>query len=536
MNIFELLMHGFIIAAFIGSLRATLYAIFLWQLKEYRLDRMVVYLSTKQGRQWMFGLFSISKWLVLGALILTLVLPYPFLIYLVIGLIVYTEAALFFRDWYRGSMRQPQWTIKALSIFGIVTLVQSVYFIYYYDSALFPYSYIIFDKLRPFIIAALIILSNLISWVWYRFIIFRAKKKLEQFPKLIKVGITGSFGKTSTKEFLATILATKYSVVKTPEKVNTAIGVAQTILSNDLENAEVFIAEMGAYKKGEIREIADFVKPSIGIVTGINEQHIELFGSLQNTMKAKYELIESLPKKGVAVFNNDNQYVQEMISWTHKRDNLAIVTYGLSKSTGVYADDIKVELEKISFTIHHTKRNTKIAVPFLGKQHIPNILAAITTALKLNLSLEEIKKSMSQISAPSKTMAKAGYCNGALLVDDTFNANPEGIKAAIEYMRIAKGQKVLVLTPLIELGDEARRIHEELGKYASSVCDYIFVTNENYIEDFLKNIPAAKQKHVIYGLYATLTQKLKDIVRKGDVVVFEGKEAGNVLKLLQPYD
>ena len=130
------------------------------------------------------------------------------------------------------------------------------------------------------------------------------------------------------------------------------------------------------------------------------------------------------------------------------------------------------------------------------------------------------------------TMAKAGYYNDALLIDDTFNANSDGVKAGLDYLHISKGKKILVLTPLIELGDTVHDVHQQLGKYASETCDYIFVTNENYKIDFLKNVPSTEQKRVIYDSYAALARKLKNIVQKGDVVVFEGKEAGNVLRLL----
>lgn len=328
------------------------------------------------------------------------------------------------------------------------------------------------------------------------------------------------------------ILSRKYKVVKTPDMINTDIGVAQTILKSDMRSTDVFIAEMGAYKRGEIAAIARMVHPTVGVITGINEQHIELFGTIQNTMKAKYELIENLKHGGSVVFNQDNEFVRQMMAWAKKRKDLRIMTFGLKHQPSVWADEIKVHPDTLSFTLHQRSSTMAVKVALLGKQHVPNILAAVAVALQLGLTWEEIKKGVEAIVSPPMTMAKAGYYHGALLVDDTFNANADGVRAAVDYLQSASGRKILVLTPLIELGKEAARIHTTLGLYASDGCDYVLVTNENYKEEFLKDVPGAVQDRIIYGNYSALALKLRQLVQKNDTVVFEGKEAGNVLKLL----
>ena len=165
----------------------------------------------------------------------------------------------------------------------------------------------------PILITAIILFTNPFFNFQKKRIIKKAMAKMRTLKKIKVIGITGSYGKTSTKEFLDVILSEKYRVIKTTGNNNTNIGVAKTVLNKVNDNYDYFICEMGAYKIGEIEEICGIVKPEIGILTGINEQHLDLFGSIENTVKAKFELIEALSKKGVAILNRDNKYIKSAI-------------------------------------------------------------------------------------------------------------------------------------------------------------------------------------------------------------------------------
>lgn len=358
--------------------------------------------------------------------------------------------------------------------------------------------------------------------------IMRAKKKVSKLKNLIVIGITGSYGKTSTKEFLATILSEKYKVAKTPGFNNTEIGVAKYVLEELKPFHEIFVVEMGAYKRGEIKAICDIVKPKIGIITAINQQHLELFGSIKNTQKTKYELIESLPKEGIAIFNGCNKYCLEMAKWTNSR-GLKIFTYNLLTDV----KNIRVFQDHLEFTWIDNNESCLLRVNLLGKQAIENVLAAVYVAKCLRMTADDIQKAVLKIIPPVKTMQFAGMFNGMTLVDDTFNANPDGVLAAVEYMKIFKGEKILVLTPLIELGDDSEIIHNNLGEKVAVMCDLIYLTNPNNYKSFVagaKKAGGERKVRIVNTLVGT--KLLKENMNKDGVVVFEGKEAGRILQQL----
>ncbi|GAI92747.1 unnamed protein product, partial [marine sediment metagenome] len=234
-------------------------------------------------------------------------------------------------------------------------------------------------------------------------ILKKAQKKREKLKNLLVIGITGSYGKTSTKEFLTQILSEKFKVLKTKKHINAEIGIAQTILNELTPAHEIFIAEIGAYERGKIREVCQMIKPKIGILTGINEQHLSTFGSLENIIKAKYELIENLPQKGLAIFNGNNKYCQELF---HKTK--------IPKKV-IYSDDNKF------------KSIAKNLLPW----NIENILMAAATAEMLGVSLEEIIKASKKIKSPIQI--KKGI-NNLNIIDSTYSANPKSVISHLDYL------------------------------------------------------------------------------------------------------
>ncbi len=537
MNPFDIIVPAFIIR----TLRNGLYLIFLWQLKEYRLDRVVAHLRTSQGRKLLLGVLPITKWIllpfILADIFLEKYLPFkesflwhdPFLIFWLIWLVesIFNTRELFTRGW-----RLPKFTPKAITILILSLIISLIVTLYPYQSdatillTRVLIGGILVDKLLAPLIAILVLLSNIPASLYKKWITLQAKNKILSFPNLMVVGITGSYGKTSTKEFLATILSEKFNVAKTPEFTNTDIGIANYILKDLKPEHEVLVVEMGAYKKGEIKTICDMVQPKMGIITGINEQHLELFGSIENTMKTKFELIESLPKGGVAIFNGNNDYCRKIAKWV-KDLKLKAFTVDLNKDV----KNIKTFTDHLEFTL--TENNYLIKVNLLGKQAIENLLAAIYAARNLGLTLEEIKKGIAKIIPAAKTMQSVGKVGGMMLVDDTFNANPDGIMAALDYMKIFKGKKILVLTPLIELGQEADKIHTDIGEKASKICDLILLTNINYHRSFIEGARKVGGEAKIQIVNATVGLKLiKENLDKEGVAVFEGKEAGRILEKL----
>lgn len=538
LEINQILIWVLVLAFLIRTIRNVLYQVFLWQLKEYRPDRLLIHLRTWQGKKLLFSPISLIKWF----LIFFYFLGLP--IFLLVVILYGFEAILNLKEVVSG-LKKPVFTLKATFVVLVVIIGSALL------ALLFPKDLsnlsnlavrvLILDKLLSPAVAILFLGLAIPTKLHRARIIAQAKKIIKNHPKLLVIGITGSYGKTSTKEFLASILSTKFKVLRTVGSNNTDIGVAETIVRN-LSDQEVFVCEMAAYKRGEIKAICDIVRPKIGIITAINEQHLDLFGSLENTKRAKYELIESLPKDGLAVFNGNNSYTLELAKKTKKLGltvliyqyiNISIYESGLlKKSDGrVTASDIKVFPQKLEFEVQIGREKGKLTTNLLGKQNIENILAGIGVAHYLGMNLKEITAAVRDLRSPEMTMKPFPGPSGSILIDDTFSVNPAGVLAALEYAEIYKGKKILVLQPMIELGEAAEKAHREVGRVSAKICDLVILTNRNFNKPFFEGAGRDRKKVLILdGRKAA--KKIEEIADKGGVVVFECKEAARVLTCL----
>lgn len=461
----------------------------LWFVKEYRWDRMFIHLRTTQGKKILFMPFRRppispkSVALVFGSLItITLFL-------------VFLPLPLFFR--FLAS-----------------------------DLLLFPLTFLLIGILR------------LPTLAWHAYKIGQAIKKLKIHESMVVIGITGSFGKTSTKEYLTTILTGKFKVLKTQASQNSAIGIAEVVLPKLTPGHEVFIVEMGAYKRGEIAAMTEMVKPEIGIITAINPQHQDLFGTIETTMKAKYELIAGLVGKRIGIFNADNPYVRQMaqraindgvVVWSVGRQSQSVVGaqqyFTFTKPTG--------DLKGISFLLSFGKESLRVKVPVLGEHQATNVSLAIAGSVAAGLPFGEAVKRVSLVESVAKNMQPKAGINGALFIDDTFNNNPDAAIAALDFISKTKGRKILVFQPMIELGSFTKISHERVGQRAAEVCDDIILTNNNFLEYFekgVKKVSPGKSVKVMSPDQAA--RHIKETVKSGDTVLFKGKEAEQVLKRL----
>jgi len=441
----------------------------LWYVKEYRFDRMLIHLKTKQGKR------------------------------------------LLFLPWRRPPLKPKACFIfiaSALVLLGIYFILPLfiIWKLFFMDILLFP------------ITAVFVLIAKVPTWIYHGILIRKAINKLQSHKKMIVIGITGSYGKTSTKEILATILGTKFKTLKTEASKNSPIGIAEVILSKLTPDDEVFIVEMGAYKPGEIREMCKIVKPSIGIVTAINEQHQDLFGSIDATVKAKYELIQGLNDGKIAIFNADNRYTREMATRA-KADGNSVILYSVHD----LESSIRTSSRDITFIMRNKKEQIEVHANLIGKHQVENILAAATCALAVSMTLSEIASACLLLKPVAHTMTPISGVNGSLFIDDTFNNNPNAASAAIDYLNTTKGKKILVFQPMIELGKFSHIRHKEIGAYAKSICDEIILTNDSYRGDFATGVvmsPSDAASH------------LRAILKKGDTVLFKGKEAMRVLNNL----
>lgn len=521
-----------LIASFIlRTVRNLLFQSYLWQIKEYRLDRIFSFLRTSQGRKMIFSPLSLIKWILI--IVGLSVVVYAYVVFGSIenyGLIILFLYLSFWCLWVLEGIKAV-WILAArgwkLPIFtlkiGLILITVSVIifgWFYIEDLGFFLTYGPVLDKLLTPTVFIIVIVFNLISWLIKKLIIFLAKRKIGMMKGLTVIGITGSYGKTSTKEFLYTILSEKFKVIKTEGYNNTEIAVAMTILKKLKSLHEIFIVEMGAYKMGEIKSICNIVSPQIGIITGINQQHVELFGSIENTIEAKFELIAGLKKQGQVIFNLNNKYTQRMYKRAKiERKDLNCFGYDENISYSVK----NVTKDAIIFELIYKNNKIKCQSNLFGRQNIENVVASCFAALQLGFTLQEIATAVSKLKPPVHTMRLFYNKDKNPLVDDTFNSNPDGVLAALEYLSLYKQSKYLVMTPLIELGKESKNIHELIGEKAAIVCDRVYLTNPNYYNSFASGW---KKRRLESEIGFINNSKLPD----NGVVLFEGKEAGKILE------
>ncbi|WBW49610.1 UDP-N-acetylmuramoyl-tripeptide--D-alanyl-D-alanine ligase [Peptoniphilus equinus] len=338
------------------------------------------------------------------------------------------------------------------------------------------------------------------------------------------LGITGSFGKTSVKFISDTVLSEGLNVKNTPSSYNTPMGLSK-VINNELTDAhEVFIAELGAKKKGEIDEVARLVQPNIGIITAIGPTHMHLFKSIDNIMATKYELIENLKEDGVAIFNYDNDYVKLLSDKTTLRK----INYGMDDvdQLDVYAKDITVSEKGSAFVlgirglgeIHCTSS-------LLGKHNISNLLAAAGAAYVLGLSLEQIRDGIGKVTPVEHRLNIVDSGNGIIVIDDAFNSNPIGFRAALDVLsNFTTGHKLIITPGMVELGDMEEAENEKIGEAMADVVDYAILVGPKRTEPIVRGLKAAGFSEDAIFVVTTLTEAtgvLSHLTQPGDVVLFE---------------
>lgn len=304
----------------------------------------------------------------------------------------------------------------------------------------------------------------------------RAQEALRSMPGLKIVGITGSYGKTSTKHYLQRILSEQYSTLMTPGSYNTTLGVVRTVNELLKPYHEVFIVEMGAKQKGDIKEICDLVHPRIGIITAVGPQHLETFRTIEGVRDTKFELADALPADGLAVVNNDFEQAAN-----RKVDNTRCLRYGIENTAGCQyvARDIEYGEAATVFTVEGGGRALTLTTQLLGECNISNLVAAIAVATELGVSDERIAYAVSRIEPVEHRLSRRRLPNGLTIIDDAFNSNPSGSKMALDVLSMMQHGHRYVITPgMIELGERQEELNRELGRHAAQSCDTAIVVNE----------------------------------------------------------
>ena len=332
----------------------------------------------------------------------------------------------------------------------------------------------------------LCIIANIINYpieyVVRRYYINDAKRVLNNMPDLIVIGVTGSYGKTSVKNFLVKTLSAKYEVLATPKNYNTTMGVVKTIREELKPIHQIFICEMGATKLGDIKEICDIVNPKFGIITSIGPQHLDSFKTIENIIKTKFELYDSVNRNGGITFlNYNNEYLA-------KQNKPNILTYGINNEKLDYnAYNLQSSSQGLSFSVKNVNFRTKL----IGKHNIINIIGAIGVANYLEIPLEKIVPRIREIKNVEHRLQliPKGDIN---IIDDAYNSNPVSSKSAIDTLSEFEGIKIIVTPGLIELGGDEEKYNFEFGEYMCNVCDYIFLVNSTISKYVLNGINSKK--------------------------------------------
>ncbi len=523
---------------FIRAIKSILFWIYLWQLKEYHIGRFIDHFRTFKGKKIFLNKVQGIKIILL---LLALIGYYFSQVVLYALLVLYVlESLVFLQNILNDKLKKPKITFKTCLLFLISFLAVTVFaaVLYYQDSLRrFNISILIFDILTPLIISLIVLLIQPFFVIARNGILRKARIKILAHKNLKIVAITGSYGKTSTKEFLTTILASRFRVLSTPEHKNSEIGIAQTIFGNLNDNHQIFIVEMGSYNKGGIDLLCKIAKPSIGVVTGVNEQHLSTFGSMENLLSAEGggELVNNLLPDGLLVVNGDNKYCLDL----YRKSVINKKVYSVKNHSGssdIWAENVKINKESLLFkAVLKNKETLNFSVDVLGEHNVENLLGAILVAKELGMSLEEISRSVRNIKAEQAGITLRKGANNIDIIDSSYSSNPDGVIADLNYLNVFEGKKVIVMPCLIELGKKSNEIHRLIGKKIAKVCGMAIITTKDKFEEIKNGAVSSgmKQDEIIFCDNPSEIFNLITISCKGgDTVLLEGRVPNELIKLL----
>lgn len=311
-----------------------------------------------------------------------------------------------------------------------------------------------------------------------------AKRMLKNRPDLKIIGVTGSFGKTSVKIYLQTLLQSKYNVLITPGNFNTTLGVVRTIREHLKPVHEIFICEMGARRVGDIKEICDLVHPDHGIITSVGPQHLETFHSLDNVTRTKFELADGIASGGMLFLNGDNEYIRAKAS-----DYSNVIFYNSADTgAGYYAKDIKVSQFGTEFTaVTPDGESERFTIRLIGSHNVINVMGAIAVAHSFGIPLKDLKVPARRL-APVEHRMQLREQGNVTIIDDAYNSNPIGSKAAVETLKMFDGVRILITPGMVELGEKEDEYNYAFGTYAADCCDHILLVGKKRTQPILNGV------------------------------------------------
>ena len=341
-----------------------------------------------------------------------------------------------------------------------------------------------------------------------------ARNNRRQFSKPL-IALTGSSGKTSTKEMLAAILSQKYAVLATSGNHNNELGVPLTLLEIAPQHAFA-VVEMGAAKAGDIRYLCEFAQPDVAILTNAQAAHLQGFGSLDGVAKTKGEIFEALPPSGLAVINADDRYYPQ---WQMQAAHCRQCSFSLnSPAANVYASDISASAEGSQFTLHCAAGQVRVTLPISGQHMVANALAAAAAALEVGASLSQIADGLSAVNGTAGRLFSQCW-GGVTVIDDSYNANPGSVRAAIDVLAAKPGRSLLILGAMAELGPDAVTLHRDVAAYARDAgvasCAFVGEFASTMAEEFGGAGHAFADKQALLGHLPALLDNVNTVLVKG---------------------
>lgn len=349
-----------------------------------------------------------------------------------------------------------------------------------------------------------------------------------RFPKCKTIGVTGSVGKSSTKELIAAVLRRQFTTLKSEGNLNNEIGLPLTLLQLNETHTRA-VLEIGMYTLGEIRDLCQIAQPHIGVVTNVGPSHLERLGSIERIAQAKSELVEALPKDGVAILNRDDPLVRAMREKTSARTFF----YGLEPSDGVWADEIESRgLEGIAFNLHHGREKLHVRVPLLGHHSVHTALAAASVGLVESLSWDDILQGLRDVAAQLRLIAVPGE-KGTTILDDTYNASPASSLAALNLLAELSGRKVAVLGDMLELGAFEEAGHRLVGGRAAQVVQVLIAVGARagWIGEAAREAGLSKNTFFAEN-NAQAIDIAREVLRAGDMVLIKGSRGAKMEEIV----
>ena len=476
-------------------------------------------------------LFMLS-FLSLAAMLMTNVLLADFFVVPVlkfVGILFYILfSSLFITNLFTAKQKTPLKYTKRITrlviVYFILTLIFSI-LIEILGFVFIPYLSYGLIGIIPIMLPAFVFLAYYITYPIEKLIsnsyVKKAKKKLESIKNIKVIGITGSYGKTSVKNILKTLLSEKYKVCASPSSYNTPLGLAKTILQNLNNDNEIFIAEMGAKQRFDIKELCEMVKPKIAIITGIGNQHLLTFGSVDNIIKTKSELAEYVSNNHGKIFVNiESDGAKKLVN--NFKD--AIKVSIKDNKTDLFVKDIKTTKDGSKFSLCYNKEVVECKTILLGDHNISNILLAATVAINLGLTLKEIQEGIEKLVTIPHRLEIVKSSSTYTILDDAYNSSVEGSKASLDVLSKFDGKKFVITPGLVELGTEQFNSNFEFGMDMAKVCDYVIIDSVINYDAISSGLifGGFDEKNIIQVANLTqAVQMLNTLASSNDVVLFE---------------